>query len=192
MLRRSSTLFILVVLCGVLFAGCGQFNNFGGNVLKDETAIKNVVKEMKKQAGTPLVFFRDISISNNFISFSRQDPRNLEKVDSFIWSTESGWQPPRKVVLLDEEKEFLNDLIFRVDDVKWEALPVFVANAEKKAKEEGIKEGKIYTVTVHWDVAKGRLSFETSVVGKGNNAFVTGEVITGGVTKIEIKEGLFN
>lgn len=185
MLKRSGALFILVVFVMVLLAGCKTLNNFGGDLLKDKAAMKNLVKEMKKQGGTPLMLFRDVSIANNFVSFSRQDPRNMEKVDQFMWSTEAGWQPAKKVVLLDEEKEYINDSLYRVDDISWEAIVDFVENAEKKAKEEGIQGGKVSTVTVHLNIPTGKLSFKANVSGKTEQASVTGEVVSGWITKFE-------
>lgn len=187
MLRRSSTLFILVLIFSVLLVGCKSTNSFGGDFLRDKTAMQNAVKEMKKQGGTPLMLFGDVSFNDNFISFRRQDSRNLEKIDQFIWSTESGWQPARHIVLTEEERNYIALNLYRVDDVNWESVVDFVNNAEKKAKDEGMKDAKVHSVTVHLDMARGKLEFNCNVSGKNQQAFVTGEVKSGGVRSIEFK-----
>lgn len=194
MLKRLILVAMVVVTTVALLAGCGDSGiggaSFGGDVLKDKAAIKKAYEEMKAKGGSPLKIFQHVNIGNDFISFSRQDQNKPENVDEFIWTANQGWQSPKAVKLTGSGD--LEDNIYDSEEVNWEAIPTFVANAEKKAKEEGIEKATIDGIQVYFSVRQQKLSFSTTVKSERKEAFVSGDVKTGEITSfIYLKDYIF-
>ena len=82
----------------------------------------------------------------------------------------------------------LEDNIFNIDDVNWDAIPVFIAETEKLAKENGIEKASLgSSIMINFNVRKQTLSFSATVKGERKDAYSTGDVQTGKVTNFRVK-----
>ena len=138
MLKKSMAAVVMVMVFALALAGCGGSDGVMskgyGDLFRDKAAINKAVTEIKaKGGGTPLMIFQSMHFGPEFINFSRQDPKNKENVDNFVWTPNTGWQGPKIVKLSGGGK--LEDNLFNIDDVNWDAIPVFIAETEKLAKE---------------------------------------------------------
>ena len=188
MQKRSILFFIVGVLLTALVAGCGGGGSaFGGDVLRDKAATKKAVEQMKeKGGGEPLMIFQSVNFGTEFINFNRRDPKKPDNVDNFTWHANQGWQGPKAVVLKGNGN--MDDNVFNADDVNWEAIPDFIANVEKKAKEEGMEKiEKIDGIMVHFNVSAGKLSFSATVKSDRKEASVNGDVKTGEITYFKFR-----
>ena len=152
MLKKSMAAVVMVMVFALALAGCGGSDGVMskgyGDLFRDKAAINKAVTEIKaKGGGTPLMIFQSMHFGPEFINFSRQDPKNKENVDNFVWTPNTGWQGPKIVKLSGGGK--LEDNLFNIDDVNWDAIPVFIAETEKLAKENGIEKG--FTGQQHYD-----------------------------------------
>ena len=101
------------------------------------------------------MIFQSMHFGPEFINFSRQDPKNKENVDNFVWTPNTGWQGPKIVKLSGGGK--LEDNLFNIDDVNWDAIPVFIAETEKLAKENGIEKASLgSSIMINFNVKIGR------------------------------------
>lgn len=187
-MQKRSILFVVGLLLAILVVGCGGSgsNAFGGDILRDKAATKKAVEEMKKRGGgEPLMIFQSVNFNSDFINFNRRDPKKPDNVDNFVWTENTGWQGPKAVVLKGGGD--MDDNVFNADDVNWEAIPDFIVNVEKKAKEEGMEKIKIDGMMVYFNVSAGKLSFTTTVKSDRKEASVSGDVKTGEVTSFRFR-----
>lgn len=176
---------VAIVSIGLL-AGCGSSSSIKGkDVLRDKAAVQGLVKEMKEKGGTPLMLFQHVNISSTFVDFTRQDQKKPENVDYFVWTENQGWQGPKAVKLSGSGK--LEDNLYNSDEVNWGAIPVFVANAEKRAKEEGMENAKIDAIQVYFSVRNQQLSFSTTIKSERKDASASGDIKTGELTSFKIR-----
>ena len=170
MLKKSMAAVVMVMVFALALAGCGGSDGVMskgyGDLFRDKAAINKAVTE--------------------FINFSRQDPKNKENVDNFVWTPNTGWQGPKIVKLSGGGK--LEDNLFNIDDVNWDAIPVFIAETEKLAKENGIEKASLgSSIMINFNVRKQTLSFSATVKGERKDAYSTGDVQTGKVTNFRVK-----
>ena len=185
MLKKLLLVLAVVLVASSLLAGCGSDAVKGKDLLRDKAAIKEMVKQMKEKGGTPLMIFQHVNFTSDFVSFNRQDQKKLDNVDNFVWTANQGWQGPKAVKLTGDGK--LEDNLYNADEVNWEAIPDFISNAEKKAKEEGIDKAKIDGIQIYFTVRKGELSFSATIKGERKDASVSGDIKTGKVTYFRIR-----
>ena len=182
---------VMVMVFTLVLAGCGGSDGVMskgyGDLFRDKAAINKAVTEIKaKGGGTPLMIFQSMHFGPEFINFSRQDPKNKENVDNFIWTPNTGWQGPKIVKLSGGGK--LEDNLFNIDDVNWDAIPVFITETEKLAKENGIDKASLgSSIMINFNVRKQTLSFSATVKGERKDAYSTGDVQTGKVTDFRVK-----
>ena len=109
--------------------------------------------------------------------------KNKENVDNFVWTPNTGWQGPKVGKLSGGGK--LEDNLFNIDDVNWDAIPVFIAETEKLAKENGIEKASLgSSIMINFNVRKQTLSFSATVKGERKDAYSTGDVQTGKVLSL--------
>lgn len=191
MLKKSMAAVVMVMVFALALAGCGGSDGVMskgyGDLFRDKAAINKAVTEIKaKGGGTPLMIFQSMHFGSEFINFSRQDPKNKENVDNFVWTPNTGWQGPKIVKLSGGGK--LEDNLFNIDDVNWDAIPVFIAETEKLAKENGIEKASLgSSIMINFNVRKQTLSFSATVKGERKDAYSTGDVQTGKVTNFRVK-----
>ena len=185
MLKRTLLLVAVALVSIGLLTGCGGDSLKGKDLLRDKAALKKMTEEMKTKGGTPLMLFQHVNIDSDFINFTRQDQKKPENVDNFIWHAERGWQGPKAVKLKGDGK--LEDNLYNFDEVNWDAIPDFVANAEKKAKEEGIEKAKIDGIMVYFNVRDQKLSFSGTIKGERKDASVSGDIKTGEITYFKVR-----
>ena len=116
MLKKSMAAVVMVMVFALALAGCGGSDGVMskgyGDLFRDKAAINKAVTEIKaKGGGTPLMIFQSMHFGPEFINFSRQDPKNKENVDNFVWTPNTGWQGPKIVKLSGGGK--LEDNLFR-------------------------------------------------------------------------------
>ena len=104
MLKKSMAAVVMVMVFALALAGCGGSDGVMskgyGDLFRDKAAINKAVTEIKaKGGGTPLMIFQSMHFGPEFINFSRQDPKNKENVDNFVWTPNTGWQGPKIVKL---------------------------------------------------------------------------------------------
>lgn len=97
MLKKSMAVVVMVMVFALALAGCGGSDGVMskgyGDLFRDKAAINKAVTEIKaKGGGTPLMIFQSMHFGPEFINFSRQDPKNKENVDNFVWTPNTGWQ----------------------------------------------------------------------------------------------------
>ena len=102
MLKKSMAAVVMVMVFALALAGCGGSDGVMskgyGDLFRDKAAINKAVTEIKaKGGGTPLMIFQSMHFGPEFINFSRQDPKNKENVDNFVWTPNTGWQGPKIV-----------------------------------------------------------------------------------------------
>lgn len=120
-MKKSVWAIVMVMVCALMLAGCGgsggSITSKGyGDLFHDQAAINKAVAEIKtKGGGAPLMVFQNMHFGPDFINFSRQDPKNKENVDNFVWTPNTGWQGPKIVKLRGNGK--LADNLFNIDDV---------------------------------------------------------------------------
>ena len=188
MFKKLALITMAILTAAVLLTGCGGSSSggsFGGDILRDKAATKKAFETMKEKGGTPLKIFQSVNFDSDFIRFTRQDPKKPENVDEFMWNTNQGWRGPSPVKLRGDGN--LEDNLWDAEKVNWEAIPAFVANVEKKAKEEGIEKAKIDGIQVYFNVRQQKLSFSTTVKGERKDASVSGDVQTGEITSFKIR-----
>ena len=179
MLKKSMAAVVMVMVFALALAGCGGSDGVMskgyGDLFRDKAAINKAVTEIKaKGGGTPLMIFQSMHFGPEFINFSRQDPNN------------TGWQGPKIVKLSGGGK--LEDNLFNINDVNWDAIPVFIAETEKLAKENGIEKASLgSSIMINFNVRKQTLSFSATVKGERKDAYSTGDVQTGKVTNFRVK-----
>ena len=189
--KKSVWAIVMVMVCALMLAGCGgsggSITSKGyGDLFHDQAAINKAVAEIKTKGGAPLMVFQNMHFGPDFINFSRQDPKNKENVDNFVWTPNTGWQGPKIVKLSGGGK--LEDNLFNIDDVNWDAIPVFIAETEKLAKENGIEKASLgSSIMINFNVRKQTLSFSATVKGERKDAYSTGDVQTGKVTNFRVK-----
>ena len=185
-MKKVIFLVVIALVSIGLLSGCGGGSAIKGkDLLRDKAAIKEMLKEMKEKGGTPLMLFQHVNVSSDFVNFTRQDQKKPENVDNFVWTANTGWQGPKPVKLTGSGK--LEDNLYNADEVNWEAIPDFVANAEKKAKEEGIEKAKIDGIQVYFSVREQKLSFSGTIKGERKDASVNGDIKTGAVTYFKVR-----
>ncbi|MCD8360762.1 MAG: hypothetical protein LUC29_08130 [Acidaminococcaceae bacterium] len=191
-MKKSVWAIVMVMVCALMLAGCGgsggSITSKGyGDLFHDQAAINKAVAEIKtKGGGAPLMVFQNMHFGPDFINFSRQYPKNKENVDNFVWTPNTGWQGLKIVKLHGNGK--LADNLFNIDDVNWSALPVFIAETEKMAKEKCIDKASLGgSIMIDLNVRKQQLTFSATVKGERKDAYVTGDVQTGQVTNFRIK-----
>lgn len=190
-MKKSVWAIVMVMVCALMLAGCGgsggSITSKGyGDLFHDQAAINKAVAEIKTKGGAPLMVFQNMHFGPDFINFSRQDPKNKENVDNFVWTPNTGCQGPKIVKLRGNGK--LEDNLFNIDDVNWSALPVFIAETEKMAKEKGIDKASLGgSIMIDLNVRKQQLTFSATVKGERKDAYVTGDIQTGQVTNFRIK-----
>lgn len=187
MIKKLALIIVAVIMAAALLTGCGGSSGkgFGGDVLRDKAATKKAVDTMKEKGGKPLKLFQSVNFGSEFIRFTRQDQKKPENVDEFLWHKDQGWTGPKPVKLRGDGK--LEDNLFDADKVNWEAIPTFIANVEKKAKEEGIEKAKIDGMLVYFNVPQQKLSFSATVKGERKDASVNGDIQTGEITYWKIR-----
>ena len=88
----------------------------------------------------------------------------------------------------DNYRYNIEDNLFNIDDVNWDAIPVFIAETEKLAKENGIEKASLgSSIMINFNVRKQTLSFSATVKGERKDAYSTGDVQTGKVTNFRVK-----
>lgn len=203
MFKKLSVISAMILMVALLVAGCGDSKSgkdfvdgaksmIGGSagygdLYHDKEAIKKAVADIKSKGGSEeLMIFQSMQIGPEFISFRRQDPKNLENVDSFDWGPDSGWSGP-KIVKLRGDGE-LADNLFNINAVNWEAIPVFVAEVEELIKKEDLTKGKFgKSIFIDFSVRSQKLQFRATVKGERKDAAVTGDITTGKVTSFKVK-----
>ena len=193
MLKRIGLFIILALFAGAL-AGCGggsPLSSISGgsnydNILTDKAAAKKAVEDMKAKAGgEPLMIFQYAHFGPEFISFNRQDQKKKENIDGFTWNKGQGWSGPKAVKITGSGK--LEDNLFNADQVNWEAIPDFVANAKKKAEAEGMEKAKFGSVMVQLNVHDGSLELNITAKTERKEANIEGDVKTGAVTSFRFR-----
>ncbi len=204
MFKRLVLVFVTAVLATGMLTGCGgsgdkkeggkaaspvssakpEVKGFG-DVYHDKAAAKKAYEEMKTKGGTPLMIFQNVLFRPDHISFKRQDQNKKENVDDFTWNPSNGWRGPSAVKLSGGGK--LEDNLFNADEVNWEAIPDFVAQVEKEAKDKGIEKAEISSVMVMMNVRQGTVYLTASVKGERKDASAEGDIKTGKMTSFRIR-----
>ena len=188
-MRKILLVISLILGLSVLLVGCGGSSSSKGygDLFRDKAAIKKAVDDIKKMGGgTPLNVFQSMHFGPEFINFSRQDPKKPENVDNFIWNPNGGWQGP-KVVKLRGDGD-LKDNVFDIDEVNWDAIPDFVAEVEKMAKEKGLEKASLgSSIMINFSVRSQKLTFSASIKGERKDASATGDIKTGKVTDFRMR-----
>ena len=165
MLKKSMAAVVMVMVFALALAGCGGSDGVMskgyGDLFRDKAAINKAVTEIKaKGGGTPLMIFQSMHFGPEFINFSRQDPKNKENVDNFVWTPNTGWQGPKIVKL----------------------------SGGGKLEENGIEKASLgSSIMINFNVRKQTLSFSATVKGERKDAYSTGDVQTGKVTNFRVK-----
>ena len=198
-MKKYFALFAALIMCIGLLTGCGggdkdlsKADNKKsvttkdyGDVYHDKEAVKKAVADMKKTAGDPLMVFQNILFSPDFISFSRQDNAKPENVDKYTWSPGNGWSKPAPVKITGDGN--MKDNVFNLDEVNWEAIPDFISQVEKAAKEKGLENPKLQRLMVQLLVRSGKIRLSIRVETDRKEAHAYGDIKTGKMTEFSVK-----
>jgi hypothetical protein len=126
-----------------------------------------------------------VSWNSHFIRFDQQNKKNPDGVDEFAWNKETGWRGPQPVRLRGSGR--MEDNIWNAALANWEAIPTFVANAEKEALAKGMLKPAISGITLYLVKAPDEVIFSAVIRGERREAHCTGDIKTGAIKTFLIR-----
>ena len=112
-----------------------------GDFLNQPGEIEKAMKDFGSANGDSLIVYRAFVIYPTHVSFSRQDPKNEENFDKYLWHENTGWNDPKpeQTPSPEDAKKWSFDLT----TFNFKMIPDLTKRALEAAKKEGLEDGKV-------------------------------------------------
>ena len=111
------------------------------DLLNQSGELQRAVKDFKSANGDSLMIFQSFVIYPTHVSFIRQDPKNKENFDNYVWHENTGWNDPKPEKTPTSDQ--INKQAFDLTSFNFAMIPDLSKKALEEAKKQGVTDGKV-------------------------------------------------